>query len=71
MRAGVLKAPAIIEDRRRALELLMIARADGEPPTLIEGIASGVKVTVKKAESTRPWIPSCDLQGQELRNKCH
>jgi hypothetical protein len=46
MRAGVLLAPAIIEDRRRTDGSLMIARADGEPPTFHEGIASGVLVTV-------------------------
>jgi hypothetical protein len=46
MRAGVLMAPAIIEDRRRTNGSLMIARVDGEPPTFYEGIASGVLVTV-------------------------
>jgi hypothetical protein len=46
MRAGVPMAPAIIEDRRRTVGSLMIARADGEPLTFHEGIASGVLVTV-------------------------
>jgi hypothetical protein len=46
MRAGVLMAPAIIEDRRRTVGSLMTTCADGEPPTFYEGIASGVLVTV-------------------------
>jgi large subunit ribosomal protein L10 len=78
VRVGVLMAPTIIEDRRRAEVrqrtegLLMIARADGEPLHVIfEGsrfaaplpaIASCVKVTVEEGGAHKAVGSSCDLQ---------
>jgi len=63
MRAGVLSAPAIIEDRRRTAEVLndrprrwwTAPRVSRKP----SGSASGVKVTVEKGGALRRWKAPC------------